>query len=346
MSATEIYDAIIRNQCYVPDGITENYRSLIWEPIVGAVPDAVIVDVSNVCEYAHAGTNKGSFTVEDFPAVVPPFPKLWMETRAPSRCVVPGEVMSWDRSVHGAQWAIFLRTEDLNGMDEDDRDDFLSTIVNWRNASAIAEVKGIDRAILPIQVDLEQIRWVICGDVFVRYGGQRLPTGPMMQTWVMVDRDGNIAHDLGNNDPAMWMMAPGITDSKFAPHLMGHYHAWIDPMLLAVSFMNCRNVKQVQHYPKRVDIREAKRRQQPAPSRYYTLEIEPMRRVLVSEGESEKTGLKKALHICRGHFSVYTDDKPLFGKYAGRFWIPAHVRGSEKAGKVYKDYSVSAPDAA
>ena len=45
-------------------------------------------------------------------------------------------------------------------------------------------------------------------------------------------------------------------------------------------------------------------------------------------------------HYCRGHFATYTEEKPLFGKYSGKFWIPAHVRGSVKNGAVVKDYCV------
>lgn len=45
-------------------------------------------------------------------------------------------------------------------------------------------------------------------------------------------------------------------------------------------------------------------------------------------------------HMCRGHYATYTEEKPLFGKYSGRFWIPAHVKGSLKNGAVIKDYEV------
>ncbi len=61
-------------------------------------------------------------------------------------------------------------------------------------------------------------------------------------------------------------------------------------------------------------------------------------------GSTESKGgtVEKAMHICRGHFSRYTEEKPLFGKYAGLFWIPMHVRGSVKNGVVDKDYQLAA----
>lgn len=49
---------------------------------------------------------------------------------------------------------------------------------------------------------------------------------------------------------------------------------------------------------------------------------------------------KRALHICRGHFATYTEDKPLFGKYAGTFWVPQHMRGHRKNGVASKTYKV------
>lgn len=46
------------------------------------------------------------------------------------------------------------------------------------------------------------------------------------------------------------------------------------------------------------------------------------------------------LHLCRGHFAEYTEERKLFGKYVGRYWIPPHVRGNPELGTVEKDYEV------
>ena len=45
-------------------------------------------------------------------------------------------------------------------------------------------------------------------------------------------------------------------------------------------------------------------------------------------------------HLCRGHFKTFTEDKPLFGKYAGTFWWNPQSRGSKDVGAVEKEYSV------
>ncbi len=54
---------------------------------------------------------------------------------------------------------------------------------------------------------------------------------------------------------------------------------------------------------------------------------------------SEDTGRRYRQHICKKHYRHYTD-KGLFGKYYGRFLIPAHKRGSRAVGKVDKDYNI------
>jgi hypothetical protein len=46
------------------------------------------------------------------------------------------------------------------------------------------------------------------------------------------------------------------------------------------------------------------------------------------------------LHLCRGHFKEFTDEKPLFGKYTGLFWWQPTIRGQNKKGFVNKDYLI------
>jgi hypothetical protein len=117
----------------------------------------------------------------------------------------------------------------------------------------------------------------------------------------------------------------------------------IDVALLAVGFMHCKNVA-------RRDATETEgppdkwlRRQKQPKLRYHVLEINPMKEVLRTEGQSETLGLKRALHTCRGHFTHYSEERPLFGRYSGTFWVPEHKRGNVKHGMVLKDYSIGAP---
>ncbi len=107
---------------------------------------------------------------------------------------------------------------------------------------------------------------------------------------------------------------------------------------LSNAFAHCKNVELINKPMTRQQRRMIDRK---GGIKYKTLAIEPfktqVRNEAVQSGESE---IKRALHICRGHFATYTDDKPLFGKYSGTFWKPMHVKGSKKAGVVVKDYKV------
>jgi len=50
------------------------------------------------------------------------------------------------------------------------------------------------------------------------------------------------------------------------------------------------------------------------------------------------------VHLVRGHFAEYTPERPMFGRNGshGKFWIPAHARGTIENGIVVKDYEVTA----
>jgi len=114
------------------------------------------------------------------------------------------------------------------------------------------------------------------------------------------------------------------------------------PGLLAISFCHCRNVTvRTEEKPAQLLKKQADRGRRHVT--YKLLEITPMKTVLKKAGaENPQTGLRRALHICRGHFASY-EEKGLFGKYRGRFWIPQHIRGTPESGVVAKDYAVNRP---
>lgn len=114
----------------------------------------------------------------------------------------------------------------------------------------------------------------------------------------------------------------------------------LHPALLAISFMHCKNVSREDQTEAAGPTKKWLKRQKQPELRYYTLQINPMKEVLRKDGNCEVNGLKKALHICRGHFATYSEDKPLFGRIAGTVWRPSHVRGSADHGTVVKDYEI------
>jgi hypothetical protein len=109
-------------------------------------------------------------------------------------------------------------------------------------------------------------------------------------------------------------------------------------LLGALNFMNCRNVALVE--PKR-ERHEAKRIARTGVS-VHTINVFPTgvsARSAAEKGESTGTPLTSV----RGHFACYGpeyDRGLLFGKYAGRFWIAPHARGSTEFGENVTDYKL------
>jgi hypothetical protein len=112
--------------------------------------------------------------------------------------------------------------------------------------------------------------------------------------------------------------------------------------LASFLFAHCKNVDIVERLPKRHEQRAAKRAGEPI-LKYHEIVIDPNRSYATNATSKDpSTKPSKALHIARGHFAHYTDEKPLFGKYAGTFWVPAHVRGKADNGVINSTYRVKA----
>lgn len=140
----------------------------------------------------------------------------------------------------------------------------------------------------------------------------------------------------------------------------GGYYQFLCAGLLTLSFLHCKNVElktveesdvsEESQAPRRKVAKKARQKQtavrdqQAIQARpivtYHILDVEPMKQVLRSEGRAEQQGLKRALHICRGHFAHYEQGKGLFGKYHGTYWREQHVRGSAEQGVRVKDYRI------
>jgi hypothetical protein len=155
----------------------------------------------------------------------------------------------------------------------------------------------------------------------------------------LIDHNGQI---LSKDGKIFTVVAPTVKTIDVEQWADFHQIA-ILPCFLALSFMHCKNVRCIEVKPSEKLNKATMRRGNPPHIKYYTLEIDPMKKVLREEGQIETLGLKRALHITRGHFANYTEGKGLFGKYHGQFWIPQHVKGSASHGIIEKDYSIKAP---
>lgn len=296
-------------------------QSPIRNQIGIAARSAVCFDIGNVAEYFYAGNDKDYWLWQkDIPCMAPPFHWVWMEHGAPSRV---GRELLQDSSVTG--FGALIQSIPLNpdGVYFDDPSKVVkpltSMLQEWSHENG---GRG----------------WAVEAMVFQRLRGHGTIIMPL-HLWFRLDEFGRpnlepqIFTQNGNAFP------DGVLQKDGTQALTNMF-----PAALALSFLHCKNVRVGEKVDERKPADRARDLRAGIPEvKFKTLEIEPMRKVLASEGGIAENGLKKALHICRGHFSHYSEERPLFGKYSGQFWIPAHVRGTTESGQVIKDYKVNAP---
>ncbi|MHA1800569.1 MAG: hypothetical protein ACTSWJ_02385 [Candidatus Heimdallarchaeaceae archaeon] len=103
-----------------------------------------------------------------------------------------------------------------------------------------------------------------------------------------------------------------------------------------LMLVNCNNVITETVYKKK----KGKRKSIPKGETYKVLKFKVKKTSKRYEyGEEEE--LKETvmpLHLCKGHFRVYTEERPLFGKIVCRIWVGTHLRGDPEKGILIKDY--------
>lgn len=114
-----------------------------------------------------------------------------------------------------------------------------------------------------------------------------------------------------------------------------HQHEMLNRFL---TFLSCINIRVIDCIPSAKEQRSRKAAGLRPLVQFKTLQLKSK---MTSGGGGDKGLWTNRVHLCRGHFSTYTEDAPLFGKYVGRYWIPPHVRGDRSSGIVQKDYVVT-----
>lgn len=194
--------------------------------------------------------------------------------------------------------------------------------------------------------DTGKPRWILELESFLeREKGK--PFGPVARHVVGLAEDGTWFR---HADGVVWWGGGPVTMSEPAPP--GAVQNWGDfvaqllfPVLLSISLMHCKNVQlRAVDPPEKLSRRHRKEHGREL-VRYHVLEVDSIRRILDKYRKGDREDLRRALHICRGHFKTFTPDAPLLGRHIGMYWWEPHVRGSKESGAVLKDYRVRAPRA-
>lgn len=279
-----------------------------------ALKRATVINIDNIADYYYTQSDQEHWDVaKDFPNIAPPFEYFWMEYKVPTFINSEGIIRVSPHWIRGVRIGGFFESQEIPS---------------------------------EIRPDT-QLKWVMKGIVFSGKNDKIHQWGQIMNTWG-INSDGSLGQlqgkpftIIGFNKREMESRLVHLPDKKEAEEEIAAVGKMFYPMLLAISFLHCKNVKMVHTLPQSRKHKE--QTQKPPKIKVYTLEIEPMRKILETEGQSQKTGLKKALHICRGHFKDFSQGAGLFGKYKGLFWWDSQLRGNAKYGRVDKDYSISSP---
>ena len=272
----------------------------------------VVIEATNVFDYCNSldGVKQLRFR-EDIVNAVPPFEDCFVEFRVDS---------SLSPQIRHAGWAIssYVKGEESQAV----YDALMSVPCPDAYAAAKWFLVGTFTLGMYLSPD-SNVMGVMC---------------PVAQAVVLLGENGNalLPPLLSIPEP----LVPGCADWA---QLWAH--ATFFSATFTFCFMNCKNVTVQPHDPDPAINRERRKAQLKPFVRYHTINIDPMKQVLRTEGGVESNGLKKALHICRGHFATYTTS--LMGRTLDKpvtVWKPAHVRGSAKHGVVVSDYSVKAPE--
>lgn len=182
-------------------------------------------------------------------------------------------------------------------------------------------------------IDWSEVRWIMT--VVVYLGGRSETLGPIQTTgpmhiWrVAVYADGRPA-DIN------WVhLVPDCPMEQWDTAQL--------TLLGALNFLGCRNVDIAEPARPRAEARRVAR----TGVTVSEIVVFPAGRSTKRSGEQRGIPVGAArLTKVRGHFAHYGPDYGkglLFGKYAGRFWHPAHAYGDETLGESSHDYKLVAP---
>jgi hypothetical protein len=127
-------------------------------------------------------------------------------------------------------------------------------------------------------------------------------------------------------------------DAGVMDNLRGSMASMLDVLIM----LGCKNVciEPRDNDPKQVRRAVKRHGNNASGYRYHVLVVRPPGAGTNTKGEEIGTMPR---HVCRGHFAEYGPEFNkglLFGKYAGRFYVPPHLKGKKENGTVEKDYEL------
>lgn len=336
-----LYDKVLKE--LVADKVTQNILDGGGRKVLRVMElsrgDCGVFDIQNVADYINTINDLPGDSFEtSFPNIAPPFDRFWMEFKPHFEHLTGVRAIDKPERV-----GIFFTTYDREWMDKE--------------MLAVGDDGGLGYR---FAADL-RVEWLIFASIFYQTQGEAV--GPFLTFTLTAEKDGTpyvvYARDMSEprgipafphepmirnlDDALLEDGMEGETKEQFLSALVAEMGKdAMQPALLALSFLHCKGVTtQLRDQQESRQVRRLRERKgDKPPVRYHVLQIEPMKRVLDQEGGAQETGITRALHICRGHFAKYTQERPLFGKFVGTVWREAHIRGRDAEHVVEKTYAL------
>lgn len=293
-----------------------NWRKWVTPVVTQGLSVCQPIKIDNVSKYYYETRCQTWRMAEDFPILTPPFTEFWMEYSAPKHILELEDpsTVDFDNGIYDAPKDAPKVLRDARG-------------AMGRAGVFCAGREITDPSRAPVTHEL------LCSSFAEDPTSNRVVAGGAIHFFEL-DQKGAVVKfaPLGYGRD----VEGGLVTSDYKAATLQSI-----PAFLAISFMHCKNVKVKEERPNEKVSKYFKRRHGLPMLRFRVLEIEPMKRVLETQGGSATQGISKAMHICRGHFKDYRE-KGLGKNHAkGLWWWDAHVRGNKDLGEVEKVYNIN-----
>lgn len=197
-------------------------------------------------------------------------------------------------------------------------------------------------------IESSKIKWESVFIIYVSGKVDKTDFGPfeVAHSAVGITAEGGIQLSISGDDENHWplrLYPDNVNKIPIDGYKPEDFIRWLYPVFLAISFSHCKNVEVVDSRVRKVPPRLRKMMSLQSDTVVTkVLKINPITRILESEGDIGNSGIKTALHTCRGHFRDYRE-RGLFGRTRGVFWFDQHVRGTNMSRVVHKSYKVEGP---
>ena len=292
------------------DTVKQNPRSWFRKEFIEGLDEVkpVNVDLQFVADYHFTLGSPVVSSASDFPNIAPPWDNAWYEFKIPGTDKSFGCLQSGGRTY------------------AEGYEDFYNDIGKIFGNVELGEI-------VPSYMTYSSL---FC---FSRSEQTFYPDIYMLQ---VLDADGRAIHN--GKGTAVLRLGEGwdkLNQVGFGLDLPKVMYSLYLVVMFGISLIHCKNTKLVKN---KIDPKEQQRRirRNLSPiTRYYTLDITPMNKIVTSAMRESGGNFANALHICRGHFKDYSKGGGLFGRNKGLYWWNQQARGTKAAGEVVKDYSVS-----